>query len=94
MMLRGGSAPLQIETGRWKGVPREERLCRECGMNQVEDCDHWLLLLILILILILVYIIDYDNFYYEYSKPRQQKDTNTVCHIKDEHPSSVQSVNK
>ena len=43
MMLRGGSAPLQIETGRWKGVPREERLCRECGMNEVEDCDHWLL---------------------------------------------------
>ena len=40
MMLRGGSAPLQIETGRWKGVPREERLCRECGMNEVEDCDH------------------------------------------------------
>ena len=43
MMLRGRSAPLQIETGRWKGVPREERLCRECGMNEVEDCDHWLL---------------------------------------------------
>ena len=43
MMLRGGSAPLQIETGRWKGVPREERLCRECGMNEVEDCDYWLL---------------------------------------------------
>ena len=24
MMLRGGSAPLQVETGRWKGVPRED----------------------------------------------------------------------
>ena len=43
MMLRGGSAPFQIETDRWKGVPRIERLCRECGMNEVEDCDHWLL---------------------------------------------------
>ena len=43
MMLRGGSAPLQIEIGRWKGVPREERLCRECGMNEVEDCDNWML---------------------------------------------------
>ena len=43
MMLRDGSAPLQIETGRWKGVPRGESLCRECGMNEVEDCDHWLL---------------------------------------------------
>ena len=43
MMLRGGSAPFQIETGRWKGVRREEKLCRECGMNEVKDCDHWLL---------------------------------------------------
>ena len=24
MMLRGGTAPFQIETGRWKGVPQEE----------------------------------------------------------------------
>ena len=47
IMLRGGSAPLQIETGRWKGVPREERFCRECGMNEVEDCDHWLLYTVL-----------------------------------------------
>ena len=21
---------------------REEKLCRECGMNEAEDCDHWL----------------------------------------------------
>ena len=33
MMLRGGAAPFQIETGRWKGVPREERMCRECRTN-------------------------------------------------------------
>ena len=26
MMLRGGTAPFQIETGRWKGIPREERM--------------------------------------------------------------------
>ena len=44
MMLRGGTAPFQIETGRWKGVPQEQRLCRECGSNEeVEDCSHWLL---------------------------------------------------
>ena len=44
MMLRGGTAPFQIETGRWKGVPREQRLCRECTTNEeVEDCNHWLL---------------------------------------------------
>ena len=27
MMLRGRTAPFQIEAGRWKGIPREERLC-------------------------------------------------------------------
>ena len=43
MILMGGSAPFQIETGRWKSVSREERLCRECGMNEVEGYDHWLL---------------------------------------------------
>ena len=43
MMLKGGSAPLQIETGRWKGYLEKRGLCRECGMNEVEDCDHWLL---------------------------------------------------
>ena len=41
MMLRGGTAPFQIETGRWKGVPREERVCRECGTNEeIEDCNQ------------------------------------------------------
>ena len=25
MMLRGGTAPFQIETGRWRGVPQEDR---------------------------------------------------------------------
>ena len=44
MMLRGGSVPFQIETGRWKGVPRKERVCRECEMTEeIEDCNHWLL---------------------------------------------------
>ena len=42
MMLRGGIAPFQIETGRWKGVPREERVYSECRTNvEVEDCDYW-----------------------------------------------------
>ena len=44
MMLRGGTVTFQIETGRWKGIPQEERLCRKCRMNEtVEDCNHWLL---------------------------------------------------
>ena len=33
-MLKGGTAPFQIETGRGKGIPREERLCRECKRNE------------------------------------------------------------
>ena len=36
MMLRGGTAPFQIETGRWKGISQEERLCRECERNEEE----------------------------------------------------------
>ena len=41
MMLRGGTAPFQVETGRWKGVPQEERVRRECRTNvEVEDCNH------------------------------------------------------
>ena len=44
MMLRGGTGPSQIETGRWKGLSQEERLCRECGRNEeVEDYNHWML---------------------------------------------------
>ena len=43
-MLRGETAPFHIEAGRWKGIPQEERLCRECERNkEVEDCSHWLL---------------------------------------------------
>ena len=38
--LRGSTAPLQIEMGRWRGVPREERLCRYCDLEKVEDAEH------------------------------------------------------
>ena len=31
MMLGCGTAPFRIETGRWKGVSREESVCKECG---------------------------------------------------------------
>lgn len=43
MMLRGGTAPLMIESGRWRGLRREERVCRECQIGEVEDVAHWLL---------------------------------------------------
>ena len=43
MMFRGGTAPLMIESGQWRGLPREERMCRECQSGKVEDVTHWLL---------------------------------------------------
>ena len=42
MMLRGGTAPLIIESGQRRGLPREER-CRECQSGKIEDVPHWLL---------------------------------------------------
>ena len=41
--LRGGTAELKIETGRWIGFKREERMCGTCGLNEVEDVEHFLL---------------------------------------------------
>jgi hypothetical protein len=43
MKLRGGTAHFHIETGRWRGVPREERFCKECPSGDIEDIGHWLL---------------------------------------------------
>ena len=40
-MLRGGSAALRIETGRWNGLKREERICRQCTMGEIEDEEHF-----------------------------------------------------
>ena len=39
--LRGGTAPLQVETGRYIGLPVEERICRSCNTRQVEDERHF-----------------------------------------------------
>ena len=41
--LRGGTAAFQIEVGRWQGVERKERACKECQSEEVEDVCHWLL---------------------------------------------------
>ena len=43
LKLRGGTAPLQVEMGRWRGVKREERTCKECNSGEVEDVIHGLL---------------------------------------------------
>ena len=41
--LRGGTAAFQIEVGRWQGVERKERTCKECQSGEVVDVCHWLL---------------------------------------------------
>jgi hypothetical protein len=38
--LRSGTCPLQIERGRWTGVPKELRLCQQCDQKLVEDEQH------------------------------------------------------
>ena len=43
MKLRGGTAAFQVEVGRWRGVKREERICKECQSGEIEDVCHWLL---------------------------------------------------
>ena len=39
--LRGGTAELGIKVGKWHGVRREDRVCKECGNGEVEDIDHF-----------------------------------------------------
>ena len=41
--LRGGTAGLEVETGRWRGVSREERVCKNCQSEKVEDVEHLLM---------------------------------------------------
>ena len=38
--LRGGTAELRVETGRWCGLSRGERLCKNCDNGEVEDIKH------------------------------------------------------
>ena len=42
LKLRGGTAAFQVELGRWHGVRREDRMCKECNSGEVEDVVHWL----------------------------------------------------
>ena len=42
-MLRGGTASLRIETVRWNGLKREERICRQCTMGEIENEELFLL---------------------------------------------------
>ena len=40
--LRGGAAELAVETRRWRGLRREERICKNCRGGEVEDVGHLL----------------------------------------------------
>ena len=42
MRLRAGVERLEVEVGRFKGLVREERLCRCCSDGCVEDEEHFL----------------------------------------------------
>ena len=41
--LRGGTAELGLETGRWIGLKREDRVCGQCGLREVENVKHFVL---------------------------------------------------
>ena len=40
--IRLSSHRLAIETGRWKNIPRENRLCDYCNLNTIETENHFL----------------------------------------------------
>ena len=39
--LQGKTAELRVETGRWRGLSRGERLCKNCDNGEVEDVKHF-----------------------------------------------------
>ena len=41
--LRGGSAKLRLGTGRWIGLEREDRICGQCGLREVENVEQFAL---------------------------------------------------
>ena len=40
--IRTSSHKLEIETGRWAGVSRDQRICKNCALDKVEDESHFL----------------------------------------------------
>ena len=41
-MCRAGILPLEVERGHWRSIPRNERICRQCDMNCIEDLEHFI----------------------------------------------------
>ena len=42
-MLRGGNAAQRVVNGRWSGLMREERHCKQCRVEEVADEEHFML---------------------------------------------------
>ena len=40
--LRTDTLPIEIELGRYRSTPREQRLCRNCSTNSVETTEHFI----------------------------------------------------
>ncbi len=41
-VYRCGILPLEIETGRWQNKPVEERICKVCESDEVENEFHFI----------------------------------------------------
>jgi len=40
--LRSGILPLEIETGTYYGITREQRICKQCNLNIIENEQYLL----------------------------------------------------
>ena len=40
MVIRGGTALLRFECGKWRSLNRAERMCGKC-LERVVDVKHW-----------------------------------------------------
>ena len=41
--MRCGVFPIELELGRYRGIPADRRFCKKCDTNSVEDENHFLL---------------------------------------------------
>ena len=39
-----GTLPIEIERGRWRNLPVDQRICKQCDMNQIETLEHFMFL--------------------------------------------------
>ncbi len=49
-MLRRGTAPLRIETGRYERLTVEQKVCEMCDSDNVEDEMHFYLFFVMLLL--------------------------------------------